>query len=255
MYENRRRHGDDLRRRERTARQTRQTSTTARRHGDDGSDFTETTEALLSIDTIPLPLVVTSSYAILPTSSTHEPMNRGATHTEMSAQRVAGRPQPPNFYAKEKEKEDECHLWGVDYEPPRENESDTQTKNRRLRLTRAIKQRKNPAAHEATLAARRFERESERCSDPAGHEASLVADSARKRSRYQSKSPSKRPRDDSDGKLPASPDGGEAMDIDGESTTSPGRGEPMDIDGVSTASPDRGKAAGDRAKAKNVLAP
>mmetsp|Transcript_32742 Transcript_32742/g.74224 ORF Transcript_32742/g.74224 Transcript_32742/m.74224 type:complete len:167 (+) Transcript_32742:448-948(+) len=166
-------------------------------------------------------------------------MNRGATHTEMSAQRVAGRPQPPNFYAKEKEKEDECHLWGVDYEPPRENESDTQTKNRRLRLTRAIKQRKNPAAHEATLAARRFERESERCSDPAGHEASLVADSARKRSRYQSKSPSKRPRDDSDGKLPASPDRGEAMDIDGEST----------------ASPDRGKAAGDRAKAKNVLAP
>ncbi|EJK57362.1 hypothetical protein THAOC_22601 [Thalassiosira oceanica] len=121
----------------------------------------------------------------------------------MSARQVAGRPQPPNFYAKEKEKEDECHLWGVDYEPPRENESDTQTKNRRLRLTRAIKQRKNPAAHAAKLADRRFGRECKRCSDPAGHEAFKEDEAARLRSRRsQTPTPSKRPRSDSDGKLP-----------------------------------------------------
>ncbi|EJK54227.1 hypothetical protein THAOC_26173 [Thalassiosira oceanica] len=58
--------------------------------------------------------------------------------------------------------EAQCNQWGVEYEPPSEDEDRLQRKNRRLRLTRAIKQRKNPAAHEAKLADRRLDRESER---------------------------------------------------------------------------------------------
>ncbi|EJK56187.1 hypothetical protein THAOC_23977 [Thalassiosira oceanica] len=121
----------------------------------------------------------------------------------------------PAFVGVENDLLEQCHQWGVKYQPPSDFEDKDGTRNRRRRIRRAIRERTDPLSCNAERERRRLARESKRCSDPAGHEASLVADSARKRSRYQSKSPSKRRRDD----------------IDGESTTSPGRGEPMDIDG------------------------
>ena len=139
----------------------------------------------------------------------------------------------PAFRKKEESLAEQCSQVGTPYEAPSAFEDKKETRKRRKRLRYAIDKLKDPAAHEAKLADRRFECEQKRRSDPACHDAFKVQDSSRKRSQYQSPSPNKRPRDDINGELPASPDRGEARDMDGEST----------------ASPDRGEAAGDGAKA------
>jgi len=155
-------------------------------------------------------------------------------HAHAKATMNSSRLLKPVFVAREKEFEAECSRWEVEYKPPLENESPTQTKSRRLQLTRAIDKHKKPSAAEAQRAARnvrrRLDRQSLRCSDPDAYEALKAKDAAaQKRSRHQSLSPSsKRPRD---------------ADVSNVSTD---QGEPMAIDPPPTRN--RSEAAGDEIK-------
>ena len=120
-----------------------------------------------------------------------------------------GRAFEPDFVKREREKQTECRQWGVEYEPPLDSESYKDTKNRRARLTRAIKKRKNPAAYKADRVADRDRKrldDQKRRSDPVAHEAFKEHDAKRARSQYQ-ESPDKRnrPRDDVDGQSDESP--------------------------------------------------
>ncbi|EJK75484.1 hypothetical protein THAOC_02790, partial [Thalassiosira oceanica] len=140
----------------------------------------------------------------------------------------------PAFRREEEWLAEQCSQVGSPYKGPSAFEDKKETEKRRKRLRYAIDKLKDPAAHAAKLADRRFGRQRKRCSDRAGHEAFKEDEAARLRSRRShTPTPSKRRRNDIVGESTAFPDGGEAMDIDGELR----------------ASPDRGKAAGDGAKA------
>ena len=176
----------------------------------------------------------------------------------------------PAFRKEEEWLAEQCSQVGSPYKGPSDFEDKKETGKRRKRLRYAIDKLKDPVAHESANKQRRDKRAIDKLKDPVAHEsankqrnkqrrdkradleledptaysAHLCSDRDRKQT-----SSSKRPRDDINGELPASPDRGEAMDMDGELPASPDRGEARDMDGESTASPDRGEAAGDGAKA------